>query len=484
MRRIIKSVIAIVLMLSVFVIPTVMFAGHSEGTAYMNASDINGRSLSATPIIKSYNDLIDKQQNVYNSLTNFKNIEFAITKGVNLDYATQLYTDVINDFSEFFYVSTSFGYSEYFGKITEVRPMYVVSKGNLESAKKQFNDGMNKAMSLLDDSMNDLQKAMVIHDYILNHSLYADDEYDISHSAWGFFYNGHVVCAGLSLVYSYMLRQAGVESDYVFSNNMHHAWNAVKVDGNWHYVDLTYDGQTLDNDNPEPNGMSLHKWFMKSIDYMAGAKGLVHQDSMSYDYPNDGTDNKRPTSTKYDNYFWDNIGTNILVVDGCFYYLQPNYNAGYSKLIKRDKKGNESYVTTGSFYSDHGTIYMAGGGYTVASDYMYGLLTYLEGKLIISTNNAIQAMRINGVGYPITIDYTNNRSNAKTYSLYIDRDRVCYQLVGGKGAIKSFNKMDYFKNYLSTRNYEYNPFYYCDVDNNGFINAKDYLIIRDQNKQW
>lgn len=482
MKIIVKSFVSILLILSVFVIPTIMFAGHAEGFVDMSASGVNAQSLSASPVKKSYDSLIDKQQNVYNSLKNFENIAFGIDKGVNLDYATQLYTDVINDFSEFFYVSSSFGYSEYFGKITQIRPCYVVSKSNIDSARATFNAGVKKAMSYLDDSMNDLQKAVVLHDYVLNHSVYADDELDIAHSAWGFFYNGRIVCAGLSLVYSYLMREAGVECDYIFSNQMHHAWNAVKIDGLWYYVDLTYDGSTLDNNNPEPNGMNLHRWFMKSEAYFTGEKGLVHQQNMSYDYPNDRSDGMRPTGTKYDDYFWDNIGTNILVVNGDFYYLQPNYNSGYSKIVRRDKNGNEKYVTTGSFYSSYGTIYLAGGGYTAACNYMYGLLTYLEGKLIISTNNAIQAMPIDGYGYPQIIDYTNNRSNAKTMSLYIDdKDRVCFKLVGG--ADKSLNKLDYFRNYISTRTDGYNLFYYCDVDNNRFINARDYLKIKQQNKQ-
>lgn len=480
--RFLKSIVSVLLILSVFVIPTVMFAGHAEGTVDFSDQYIDGRSLTATPITKNYNDLIDKEQNIYNCLVDFKNVAFGIDKGVNLDYATQLYTDVINDFEQFFYVATSFGYSQYFGKITEIRPCYVVSKSSLPSAKVTFEQGMAKAKALVDDSMSSVQKAMVIHDYIINHSLYADDEYDISHSAWGFFYNGHVVCAGLALVYSYMLRAVGVECDYIFSNQMHHAWNAVKSDGTWYYVDLTYDGQTLDNSNPEPDGMVMHRWFMKSESYFYGEKGLAHQENMSFDYPNDRDDGKRPCGSKYDDYFWDNIGTNILVINGYFYYLEPNYNAGYSKLAKRDKNGNMSYVTSGSFYSSQGSISMAGGGYVVTNNYMYGLLTYHEGKLIVSTNNAIQAMNLNGSGYPQIIDYTNNRSNARTYSLFVDRNRVCYKLTGST-QLHSLNKMNYIKQYISTR-YNYNQFYYCDVDNNGLINARDYLIIKQQNKAW
>lgn len=483
MKRFIKSIISVILLFSVFIIPTVMFAGHAEGVVDFSESYIDGRSLTAKPVTKTYNDLIDKQQNIYNCLVDFKNIAFGIDKGVNLDYATQLYTDVINDFDQFFYVATSFGYSQYFGKITEVRPCYVVSKSNLPAAKATFEAGMQKAKSLVDDTMNDVQKAVVLHDYIINHSLYADDELDIAHSAWGFFYNGHIVCAGLALVYSYMLRAVGVECDYIFSNQMHHAWNAVKIDGTWYYADLTYDGQTLDNSNPEPDGMVMHRWFLKSEDYFYGEKGLAHQENMSFDYPNDGTNNRRPNGNKFDNYFWDNIGTNILAINGYFYYLEPNYNAGYSKIVRRDKNGNQSYLTSGSFYSSQGSISMAGGGYVVTNNYMYGLLTYHEGKLIISTNNAIQAMPISGGGYPQTIDYTNNRSNARTYSLYIKNNRVCYKLTGSIQE-KSLNKLNYFNSYISTRSNGYNMFYYCDVDNNNYINAKDLLLIKQQNKAW
>lgn len=440
----------------------------------------------AASVTKTYNDLNDIQKDIYNCLKNFNEyVGIAEAKGVNVDYATQMYTDVINNFPEFYYVSSSFEYTTGFfnrSAITKLYPLYGMSKSEYEASKPVFEQGMQKAKNIVDDSMNDAQKALVIHDYILNNSVYADDELDVAHSAWGFFKNGHIVCAGLALVYSYMLHQVGVKSDYIFSNEMHHAWNAVMVDGQWYYVDLTYDGSTLDNNNPDPYGMGLHRWFLKSESYFYGEKGLVHKNNMSYDYPNDRDDGKRPCGNKYDSYFWDDIGTNILVINGNYYYLEPNYNSGYAKIVRRDKNGNSSYVSTGSFYSSVGTIYLAGGGYTATCKYMYGLISYLEGKLIISTNTAIQAIPVGG-GSIQTIDYINNRSSARTNSLYIKNDRVCFKLTGSTQE-KSFNKMNYFRDHISTRSNGYNMFYYCDVDNNNHINAKDYLLIKQQNKAW
>lgn len=65
------------------------------------------------------------------------------------------------------------------------------------------------------------------------------------------------VCEGIAKTVKLLCDQVGIESMVITGTSLsgagkrweNHAWNAIKVEGNWHYFDFTYD-LTLDQNNP------------------------------------------------------------------------------------------------------------------------------------------------------------------------------------------------------------------------------------------
>ena len=59
------------------------------------------------------------------------------------------------------------------------------------------------------------------------------------------------VCQGYALLALKMLRELGIETLYVVGevNTGPHAWNLVKVDGEWYHLDTTWNDPVPDRGN-------------------------------------------------------------------------------------------------------------------------------------------------------------------------------------------------------------------------------------------
>lgn len=118
------------------------------------------------------------------------------------------------------------------------------------------------ANEVTNDSMSDIQKARALHDWICANTEYDTDNInaDRNHHDASVFMNTKTVCEGYASLYDLLLREAGIESYYVHSND--HAWNILNIDGHYFHSDTTWDDQT-----------SSYKWFMCSDSELQKAVG-------------------------------------------------------------------------------------------------------------------------------------------------------------------------------------------------------------------
>lgn len=91
-----------------------------------------------------------------------------------------------------------------------------------------------------DDSMSDIEKVKVLHDWVCEHTRYADNINDPEyHTDASILLNDSTVCEGYSKACNLLFHYAGIESYYVHSFD--HAWNIVKLGGHYFHVDSTWD---------------------------------------------------------------------------------------------------------------------------------------------------------------------------------------------------------------------------------------------------
>ncbi len=84
---------------------------------------------------------------------------------------------------------------------------------------------------------DEFRTAANLHDWILEHCTY---DYTYTYfDADALFLKGTGVCNTYSRAYGMLLREAGIGFRRV--NGGGHAWNAVRIDGNWYHADCTWD---------------------------------------------------------------------------------------------------------------------------------------------------------------------------------------------------------------------------------------------------
>lgn len=152
-------------------------------------------------------------------------------------------------------------------------PHYIAGKSQLTTMTSNFNKAVEKAMAGIDESMTDLEKALYCHDYIEKINSYDYESYTAgsvpasSHSAYGPLVLNTSVCDGYALAYSYLMQQCGINTRLVTSDDMAHAWSAVELDGEWYFVDLTYDDPIYSFSNADkgnPFDVVYHDAFLMS----------------------------------------------------------------------------------------------------------------------------------------------------------------------------------------------------------------------------
>lgn len=102
--------------------------------------------------------------------------------------------------------------------------------------------------------MTDAQKVMAVHDWIINHTVFDVESASAGatppdiFSYTGVMLNGKAVCGGYAKAFDYFMQILGIQSEYIvgYATNSigqteGHAWNRVLIDGNWYYLDVTWD---------------------------------------------------------------------------------------------------------------------------------------------------------------------------------------------------------------------------------------------------
>ena len=140
----------------------------------------------------------------------------------------------------------------------------------------------------ISDSMSEYEKVRAIHDYIVISTKYDEENLknntlpDIDFTAKGVLEKHLGVCRGYAEAFKLLMDELGIECEIVtgYADSISHAWNVVKVDGEWYQIDCTYD-DPVDENNAAGNDDNLR------YDYF-----LVTNEQISLDHT--------PDEIKYD----------------------------------------------------------------------------------------------------------------------------------------------------------------------------------------
>lgn len=207
-----------------------------------------------------YNTLTEKQKSIYTSIANgikeLKNeIEIKDYEYINNDETMKDVEIAIHrfllDHPEVFYLDEKYTVSTKSGIMgTTVLINFTYSVASIEELNEKLNLIESKANEIIEksgiNSENIFDSELKLHDLLAEMITYYEYE-DINeipnkyHNIDGAFLENIAVCDGISKAYQILLSKIGIESIVVTGDlsGVSHAWNMVKLDGNWYHVDVT-----------------------------------------------------------------------------------------------------------------------------------------------------------------------------------------------------------------------------------------------------
>lgn len=150
-------------------------------------------------------------------------------------------------------ISQNIGYSGYLSSVTSrkqndsisIHFNYKNGVNNFLSQTASVNSKVKTIVaSVVNSSMNDIQKEIALHDYVVNNTAYDGRSVlpDDSYTAYGLF-KGIAVCQGYSEAMYRLLNAAGIKTLIVIgtASKIPHAWNIVMINGAYYQLDTTFD---------------------------------------------------------------------------------------------------------------------------------------------------------------------------------------------------------------------------------------------------
>lgn len=150
---------------------------------------------------------------------------------------------------------------------TAVKVAYEETPVSLARKQEEIKNKIAEIMAqVITDDMTELEKELAINQYLCDTCVYddaalenaeqhayqyVDSEYNDSFTAYGALLNGRCVCAGYAAAFKLLADAAGLECVVVtgvLEGTLPHAWNKVRIDGEWEILDVTNnDNEFLSN---------------------------------------------------------------------------------------------------------------------------------------------------------------------------------------------------------------------------------------------
>lgn len=204
------------------------------------------------------------------------------------------------------------------------------------------------------DSYSDLQKLFAVYDQVTALADYTDDiSNDASHIPYSILMEGKGICGGFASLSYDLLNRAGVETAYV--SNEPHAWNLVRIDGQWYHSDMTWGAGSYGSPVNAINTILMDEDQRDRSLENSGYGGFPIIEG----YPRDGA--TPPVSATDDRFrsFYDFYYEYVLDIDSGFVYF-----AGEEGIMRMTLSGDEvetlsPLIATGLRMFD-GTLYFIG----------------------------------------------------------------------------------------------------------------------------
>ncbi len=277
------------------------------------------------------------------------------------------------------------------------------------SNRSEIEKEKQRILSCVEESMSDMEKALVVHDYMALNYAY-DETYSI-YSADGMFEHKTGVCQAYAEAFKEIMTELDIPCQIATSRNMNHAWNLVKIDGEWYHVDVTWDDPT-----PDMMGRVRHVFFLLSDDAIS--------DPYYYRRPHyDWVASNDADSDRFDGYFWYDVDSVIVATQGNWYYILPDdssFDSSGCIMKKNIATGRETKLyeidSVWNLWNEEDVFWIG----------CFSGLGFYNDRLYFNTTERIKSINLSGTG--VKTVYTPDTSEGYIYGFVMNGTTITYGL--------------------------------------------------------
>lgn len=183
-----------------------------------------------------------------------------------------MYLRILDEHPEFFWLGNGYSYSSVpIINITVFSPfIYDIEKSEIQKMRTEAENKASEILSGISEFSSDYAKELYLHNALITTTQYDNecagrilsgvtDEFMPSATIYGALCTDKAVCSGYAAAFQYLCTKIGLECrrvcGYINSDTEEereffvdgsHAWNIVKIDGDYYYVDVTWDDPSYD----------------------------------------------------------------------------------------------------------------------------------------------------------------------------------------------------------------------------------------------
>lgn len=257
---------------------------QEDVTTYLSQDQIISDAMSGFSHLtedeqKAYLRLVNEIETMPETLDESDNTLTVSMEGnqVTTDELAEIYYAIQQDHPEFFWISKyNYTYLPEDNQVQQIILTSTMTKDEIAQNQQKLDTWTEQVLANLPGG--DYSNAIYLHDYIIENTTYnlnAPNNQNLISVI-----DGESVCAGYAKAYQYLLNQAGLFATTVIGtveNGQAHAWNLVKLDGEYGWVDVTWDDPNYDN---ESFAYTSYLYFGQSTDEI----NKTHTLDAAYDY--------------------------------------------------------------------------------------------------------------------------------------------------------------------------------------------------------
>lgn len=244
-------------------------ASNKSGSSYFDIISVAryGRAkLAEMPRSKVYLKIYDRLLEMAENVTVGK-VSLPTNQKVTHDEAWLVTAAFYSDYPELFWARPSFFYNKSTMLCSEIQLNYNSHIYNLDTELPLFLETTETILAGMPNG-SDYEKELYLHDALIKKVTYTSSKLE-EQNGYTTLVEGKGVCAGYAFALQYLLMRAGIQSYYVVGDSGgDHAWNMVKIDGKWYFLDATWD-DPLTGSGSDSAYSPFHTYFNLSAEMMA-----------------------------------------------------------------------------------------------------------------------------------------------------------------------------------------------------------------------